>query len=65
MTVKIIEKIKYANKYYVKVQNDIDNTITELSSIEELTDTEWENLYEQTKQTETEFDLEAEDGTAV
>ena len=68
MAIEILEKRFYANKYYAKIHDDTDGTITEISSVNELSDMEWENLYNELKQAEIEaeqIELEAEDGTEV
>ena len=63
---QVIEKYVYANKYYVKIFDGVTGIVQELSSLSELTDEEWESLYEQTKQQEQqEIILEAEDGTEI
>jgi len=64
---EILKKYSYANKYYAKIQ-DNDRTITEISSVKELTDEEWESLYGELKRaenTKVEYELEAEDGETV
>ena len=63
---EILNKYPYANKYYAKIQGD-NGSILELSSSDELTNEQWEQLYEQVEQNETEegYELEAEDGETV
>jgi hypothetical protein len=61
---EILNKYPYANKYYAKIQDE-DGSILELSSSDELTDEQWEQLYEQVKSEQTEYELEAEDGETV